>query len=199
MKLFLIAILLCLKLGLGDSVYVDTIPKYDRKDYKHWVDEDKNCRDTRQEVFVDEHFYYIGELEFKTDKQCRVTSGLWFDLFTGQWFTDPKDIDIDHTVPLKDAHISGAWAWNSTKKMEYANYLHDPDHLIAVSKSQNRSKGSKSPDKWLKIPERLKPRYCKKWNNVKVRWGLTVTQSELDTLKVYLKDEKGIKYPEVRE
>ena len=26
-------------------------------------------------------------------------------------------------VPLKNAHLSGAWAWNPAMKEEYANYL----------------------------------------------------------------------------
>ena len=46
-------------------------------------------------------------VSFKTDDECNVEEGLWSDPFTGQDFTNPGDLDVDHMVPLQNAHRSG--------------------------------------------------------------------------------------------
>ena len=51
-------------------------------------------------------------------------------------------------VPLKNAHDSGGSAWSLARKEDYANYLGDPDYLIAVTKTANQSKGAKGPEEW---------------------------------------------------
>lgn len=66
-----------------------------------------------------------------------------------------RDLDIDHLVPLKNARDSGGWAWSLDRKKEYANYLGEPDHLIAVTSGANRSKGAKGPDEWRPPRRRL--------------------------------------------
>ena len=50
------------------------IPEYDRDDWKHWVDEDGDCQDARQEVLVEES---LDQVTFETDRQCRVEAGRW--------------------------------------------------------------------------------------------------------------------------
>ena len=116
----------------------DGIPEYDRSDWRHWTDEDGDCQDARQEALVQES---LDEVPFETDEKCRVETGRWFGVFDGHDLENVGHLDIDHMVPLKNAHLSGAWGWNPTMKEEYANYLEDPDHLIAVSSRANRSKG----------------------------------------------------------
>ena len=121
------------------------IPEYDRSDWWHWIDEDGDCQDARQEVLIAES---LDQVTFETDRQCRVESGRWYGAFTGVYTSDPGDLDIDHLVPLKNAHLSGAWAWNPAVKEEYANHLGEENHLIAVTASANRSKGAKGPEEW---------------------------------------------------
>ena len=94
----------------------------------------------------------------------------------------PGDLDIDHLVPLKNAHDSGGWAWNSDRKQEYANYLGDPDHLIAVTKGANRSKGAKGPDEWRPPDEGYWCQYAADWTEVKMEWGLSMTQREMEAV-----------------
>ena len=91
------------------------IPEYDRGDWKHWVDTDGDCQDARQEVLIAES---LVSVTFETDRQCRVETGRWFGAFTSVYVEDPSDLDIDHLVPLKNAHLSGAWRWDADMRQE---------------------------------------------------------------------------------
>ena len=121
-------------------------PKYNRKDYRHWIDSDRDCQNTRNEVLIQES---LKPVSYKSSKGCKVSSGQWYGSFTGRTFTNPKKLDIDHLVPLKEAHDSGAYAWSKSKKRDYANDMSHPDHLIAVAARANRSKGAKDPSEWM--------------------------------------------------
>ena len=121
-------------------------PAYDRKAWKHWIDADRDCQNTRHEVLIEES---LTPVTFKTDKGCRVVSGSWLGAYSGEVFTDASQLDIDHLVPLKEAHISGGYAWDAYRKRDYANDLSSPLGLIAVDKGLNRQKGASDPVDWL--------------------------------------------------
>ena len=82
-------------------------------------------------------------------------------------------------VPLKNAHNSGGWAWSPEKREEYANFLGDDDHLIAMASRANRSKGARGPEEWKPPDESYWCQYATDWAEVKERWDLTMTQAEL--------------------
>ena len=145
-------------------------PTYDRKAWKHWVDEDRDCQNARHEVLVAESTTPVG---FKTSKGCRVVSGNWLGSYSGEVFTDASQLDIDHLVPLKEAHESGGHAWDSYRKRDYANDLTDPNTLIAVDKAMNRQKGAGDPADWLPPNQAYQVNYAKAWVAVKLKWGLT--------------------------
>ena len=107
-----------------------------------------------------------------------MATGRWYGAFTGVYVEDPSDLDIDHLVPLKNAHLSGAWRWDAEMKEEYANDLSDPDHLIAVTVSANRSKGTKGPEEWGPPEQSYWCDYATDWTEVKARWELTMTKVE---------------------
>jgi hypothetical protein len=69
-----------------------------------------------------------------------VATGEWFDPYTGETITNSTKLDIDHMVPLKNAHDSGGWACDKDKKSAFANEMSQEDHLIAVTASANRGK-----------------------------------------------------------
>ena len=96
----------------------------------------------------------------------------------GHHLENPGHIDVDHHVPLKNAHLSGAWAWSAEKKEQYANYLEDPAHLIAISARHNRSKGARGPEEWAPPDNDLWCQYALDWTQVKEQWGLTMTPVE---------------------
>lgn len=68
---------------------VKVIQEYDRGHYKHWIDADKDCQNTRDEVLIAEADPSVP-LEFKPrsdGKKCKVISGKWNDPYTGKTFT----------------------------------------------------------------------------------------------------------------
>ena len=151
------------------------IPEYSRSQWKHWADEDGDCQDARQEVLIAES---LVEVTFESVKMCRVETGRWYGAFTGTYVELPRDLDVDHLVPLKNAHLSGGWGWGPSRKAEYANYLDDADHLIAVTAGANRSKGAKGPEEWRPPDEGYWCEYGVNWTEVKSQWGLTMTRDE---------------------
>ena len=155
------------------------IPKYERKDWRHWEDHDGDCQDARQEALIAES---LVDVTFETDRQCRVESGRWYGAFAGAYFEDPGDLDVDHMVPLKNAHNSGGWAWNPGMKEEYANVLEYDDHLIAVQDRANQSKGARGPDEWMPPDESYWCQYATDWAQIKERWDLNMTEPEAEAV-----------------
>ena len=151
------------------------LPDYDRDDWAHWNDDDGDCINTRHEVLMSES---LVEVTMLNDDICRVDQGLWADPYTGLNFTNASDLDVDHMVPLANAHLSGAWQWTSAQKRAYANDMIDIEHLIAVQAAANRSKGARGPEEWK--PDNLDYHcdYAKIWISIKARWGLTATGLE---------------------
>ena len=155
------------------------IPEYDRDDWKHWVDEDGDCQDARQEVLVAES---LDPVTFETDRRCRVEAGRWYGAFDGHDLGNTNYVDVDHMVPLRNAHLSGAWTWSPEKKEEYANFLEDADHLIAVASRANRSKGARGPDEWQPPNEGYWCQYATDWAEIKGPWDLTMTEPEAEAV-----------------
>ena len=153
------------------------IPEYSRSEWKHWEDHDGDCQDARQEVLIAES---LVSVTFETDRGCRVETGRWFGAFTGVFVDDPRELDIDHMVPLKNAHLSGGWSWDTEMREEYANYLGEENHLIAVTKGANRSKGAKGPEEWGPPEQSYWCQYATDWTEVKARWSLTMTEQEAE-------------------
>ena len=148
----------------------DSDGKYDRDDWGSWIDEDGDGLNTRHEVLAEE------SLINPVISNNKVVAGKWFDKYTGKYFTNPSDLDIDHLVPLKNAYISGASNWSKKKKNRYYNYLKYDNHLIAVSKSANRNKSDKSPVEWLPPNKEYQCEYVREWYKIKTAWGLSIEE-----------------------
>ncbi len=123
---------------------------------------------------------------FETLKECRVASGKWRDPYTGIHEDDPRAMDVDHLVPLENTHYSGGWRWPADRKREYANYLGDTEHLIAVTMGANRSKGERGPEGWRPPNEGYWCKYATDWAEVKAEWDLTMTEAEAEAVQKML-------------
>jgi hypothetical protein len=117
--------------------------KYNRKDWKHWSDFDGDCQDTRAEVLISQS---STPVKFDTSRGCRVTSGTFYDPYSGRTFTNDDDVDIDHIIALGYSSARGGSHWSAEKKEQFAN---DPLNLIAVDRSLNRAKGAAGITEWL--------------------------------------------------
>ena len=153
--------------------------EYDREEWRNWIDEDRDCQDTRHEVLIRQS---TGPVTFVDDEQCRVASGTWTDPFSEEEFTDPIYFHIDHMVPLANAHKSGAWLWSEEKKRQYLNDLSYDGHLIAVRTTVNSSKGDNGPDEWKPPVEGYWCQYAIDWITVKDEWGLFGSEAEAAAL-----------------
>jgi hypothetical protein len=156
-----------------------SIPEYDRDDWNHWIDENGDCQNTRHEVLIEET---LETVTYTNDSYCSVSTGKWYGSYTGQYYYNASELDIDHFIPLKNAHQSGGYNWSSEKKEEFANYRLDPNNLIAVNLSANRSKGARGPDEWKPSNTEYWCEYAYDWIRIKDYWNLTATQAEWDAL-----------------
>ena len=154
----------------------DQIGGYSRNLFKHWIDADKDGCNTRYEVLISEAI-----VKPRVGAGCYLTGGKWKSAYDGKVFTNPTGLDIDHMVPLAEAWRSGAWAWTSAQRMDYANDLDDSRSLLAVTASLNRAKGDKDVAGWL--PQKSQCNYISNWIAVKWRFDLTVDPIEGEFLQ----------------
>ena len=80
---------------------------YDRKAWKHWVDVDKDCQNTRHEVLLEES---VGLVTCKTSKNCRAVSDSQLGAYSGDVLTNASQLDMDRILPFKETHESEGFA-----------------------------------------------------------------------------------------
>jgi hypothetical protein len=148
---------------------------YDRAvDFGGWIDQN-GCQDTRAALLIRTSRALVT---FTDAAHCTVRSGRWTDPWSGITTTVAHELQIDHTVPLENAWVSGAWSWTAEQRVAYANDVADKDHLVVIEASENESKGSGGPDDWRPPKRSMWCRYARAWDRGKVKWHLSVTQSE---------------------
>lgn len=155
--------------SLAAAAEADGGVAYDRDLYGGWTTVRSGCN-TRCAVLEEE----------------RRADGTWLSWYDGMIASDASQLDIDHMVPLAEAHTSGAWQWSSSRKRSYANDLVHPQALAAVSASSNRSKGSRDPSEWRPPDGSAWCRYATDWVTVKTAWGLTADRAEIRALQEML-------------
>ena len=150
---------------------------YRRSLFPHWDTLTDGCS-VRESVLIAESTSPASV----SSRFCTVYSGTWTSLYDGKVVSDPRSLDIDHVVALKEAWDSGAHSWSPETRRRFANDLSDPRSLIAVSASSNRIKSDKDPAQWLPR-ESDRCRYVSDWVAVKLRWNLSVDKVELAALQ----------------
>lgn len=145
---------------------------YNRSDWPHWLDTDRDCQNTRHEILTQASSKLVT---FKTENECSVLNGEWYDPYSGETFTTSKDLDLDHIVPLKFAHGHGGSNWSRELKAKFAN---DTENLILAMASLNRQKGAKGIDEWLPPNFSYRCAYIARFNAVMTKYQLSFIPSE---------------------
>ncbi len=148
---------------------IDDEPVFSQSDWKHWIDEDGDCQNTRQEVLIAESEIPVV---FKTNRKCEVASGKWTCPFTGKVFNTPSDLAITHLVPLVIADNAGGHSWTQARRQDYANELTTEFHLIAVQRAAKDKRSERSPTAWL--PEKNVCSYIQNWIEIALQWNLKI-------------------------
>jgi len=142
-----------------------------------WVDIDRNGCDTRND-----------ELNLRlTNKtmsgSCKVLSGDLQDPYTATAihleYGGASEVDIDHVVALSDAWQKGAASWQFAQRVAFAN---DPLNVEPVDASANRQKGDGDTATWLPSNKSYRCTYVARQVAVKTKYGVWVTQAELDAM-----------------
>lgn len=154
-------------------------PPYKRGHWlNRWADADKNCRNTRDEVLLARS---LETVKFKSPKECRVESGKWADFYHNGLYTNAHEVDIDHVVPLFEAHKSGGANWSRDQKRTFAN---DVENLVITGKRTNRQKGANTLKTWLPLEVEYACRYYQQWMMVKKKYQLVISEDEIKSLDV---------------
>jgi hypothetical protein len=149
---------------------------YSRARFPHWRSTGANCN-VRDSVLRRDG-EPLGPVKLSG---CNVVGGRWHSPYDGKTLTDPKDVDIDHMVPLANAWRSGADTWDDKRRGDFANDLTRPQ-LKAVSLTSNRAKGDQDPAQWKPPVRAYWCQYAQDWIAVKFYWKLTITNAEKTAL-----------------
>lgn len=150
-----------------------------------WADTDSNGCGTRDDILKrdldDVHYAKDG------DGKCKVVAGrLDPDPYGGKDITFTRGrskVDIDHLVALSDAWQKGAFQWEPSKRIAFAN---DPLNLLAVDATPNRSKGDGDTATWLPPNKGFRCTYVAGQVAVKKKYGAWVTAAERAAMKKVL-------------
>ena len=153
---------------------------YDRELYMPhgWEATDQPGCDVRELVLIAE-----AQSISEVNQDCRPLDGVWISWYDGERFDDPSKLDIDHMVPLAEAHDSGAARWPEAQKAEYANDVQLQAALTAVSASSNRTKSADDPADWKPPEESAWCQYAHDWIAVKLKWILSADEAEVGALR----------------
>ncbi|MFI6771158.1 HNH endonuclease family protein [Streptomyces sp. NPDC050355] len=151
---------------------------YERTKFRHWIDEDKDGCNTRNEVLIDEAITSPTE-----GPRCKLSGGTWWSYYDDKVVEGPSGLDIDHMVPLAEAWDSGASQWTAARRQAYANDLGAERSLVAVTARTNRQKADQDPAEWMPPADDAQCTYLADWTATKLRWALTVDRAERDTLR----------------
>ena len=101
--------------------------------------------------------------------KARKSFIFFYDPYSGKTFHKTDELEVDHIVPLGLAHKMGGYLWTPQQKKAFAN---DKENLILVSKTCNRSKGSKSISQWIPKNKFYHAEYTKRYNHIIQKYQL---------------------------
>ena len=157
--------------------------RYDRlKHFGRWIKDRRtpnDCRDTRSRVLERDSQIQVT---YTTPSRCAVSHGQWFDPFSGQTLQSARDLEIDHTVPIKNAYDKGAWAWDDDTRCVFFNFMGNRMHLVPIATRENRVKQDAGPDRYMPPRPEYACEYLYNWLAIKLIWDIPMGQSEASSI-----------------
>jgi hypothetical protein len=151
---------------------------YERDLFPHWTDDDGDGCNTRYEVLLAE-----AVVEPTVVAGCDLIGGSWLSPYDGVTLDGASSVQIDHLVALAEAWYSGAYAWTTARREQFANDLGVSWALVAVSPAINEAKAANDPAEWLPPSSAAVCPYVAAWIGGKVRWALAVDPAEMRALE----------------
>ena len=110
--------------------------------------------------------------------------GIIYSPYTGEYFDSTRETDIEHIVARSEAHDSGLCSSDDETRRRFSS---DLVNLTLASPSLNRhDKRAKDGAEWL--PEMNKCWFVDRVIKTRVKYGLTIDQTEADALDGVLDD-----------
>lgn len=157
--------------------------KYSRDKFGEGWNTYKGCISVREHVLI----ITSKDMIVMDSKRCSIESGRWLSIWENEYYYNPLQLDIDHTVPLKWAYNHGANSWSDEERNSFANNYTDQYHLVPLSVYSNRSKGDKGPDRWM--PPYNRCLYIKTFINIVNKYKLNFTEKEKNDIDLLQKKE----------
>lgn len=162
-------------------------PDYDRdRDYgSGWDTLETGC-DVRNTVLSRD----MVQAELAADG-CTVESGVLKDHYTGQSIDFTRGsaagqsdaVQIEHLVPLSEAHHSGAAQWPQARREAFAQ---DMSNLLAADGPTNNAKGNSDAAQWLPPNEAFWCSYVAGQVEVKAAYNLSMDATEAQRISEIL-------------
>lgn len=108
--------------------------------------------------------------------------GSWFLPYEDRFTYDPAALQVEHLVPLYEAHISEGWLWDGNRRLRYGRGQDATGTLVILSRKMRQQRGTADPSRWLPAAHRSRCRYVVDWISVKSYWGLTADTAEKQVL-----------------
>jgi len=140
-----------------------------------WADFDRDCQNTRAEILIE---LSTAPVRYRKDNGCTVDRGKWISPFTNRVYYKASELDVDHIFPLALAWERGAYAWDYSKRVAFAN---DPVNLWPVEAKLNRAKGAKPISRW--VPPTNQCEYIYRYARVAKKYGLHMTADDNFTVR----------------
>lgn len=148
---------------------------YNRKSWGGWKKD--GCIDMRAKILIK-----TSKSPVEMSKSgCTVKSGLWESFYFPEKFTLASQIQIDHVVPVAEAHRSGGAQWNSEQKAKFYN---DPENLVISCSKHNGQKSDKTIAEWSPIHREYNCKWVKKYIQIKKKYNLKISTQELNAEKI---------------
>jgi len=172
-----------------------TMDSYDRDSWapNGWIDADGTGCTTQQDILIRDTDPSSQVIDDTDD--CRLIYGTAVDPYSGVFVEHDRDaaefkrtpFDVDHVVPVAEAHRSGGAQWDNETKQEF---YQDKDNLLAVIASENQSKSDADVNNYLPPNQALYCDYVANMVYVKHKYDLTMDQAEHDVAASVLSDDE---------